>query len=894
MQGSGPPNCLVHAPQTGRPIWRVGPRTARGSASRATTRTAMPLTMHPLPGYKVLQVNLNHCWTAQQLLLQTVAELCIDVVIVSDYNRPLGQAQQWVASANNKCGIYIPNRSNIIVADLGSGEGFAWARVDSTLFYSCYCTPNCTIHEFDSFLGGLEGFIRHLSIAGMNAVVAGDFNSHSAEWGSSTDDLRGFLLSGFASALGLTVCNVGSVPTYRRVNASSVIDVTFALSVSNRPLVTDWTVLASRYTASDHEYVAYTVAEPEARRAAFSEVRPGGWSKKKLSLEAINSYWESTGPPPVLPQWAYAEEHAERLQNYLIEVCEAAMPRRCAPRARRAVHWWNEDIAILRRAAIAARRKFQRAGRKANAAGREAEFAVYNQARKDLRAEIRKAQERSWRELCDSVDNDPWGVPYKLVTKRLGRRSPALDNKAVSSIARDLFPYMQPVDWDQIPGGPTESTSLVERLETTDEPTPPFSHEELLLAAGRMPSGKAPGPDFIPNEIIKLAVRRSPEIFLSTFNACLQDRKFPRRWKRAKLVLIHKGAGKPMDQSSSYRPISLLDGCGKLLERLLLNRLEQHVQKVDALSDFQFGFRRCRSTTDALEEVLKTARAVGRGAVQNRHLCVVVTLDVKNAFNTAPWRLIDEAIRRTSAPEYMVGMIRSYMSDRKLLVGEDPFADGSSLPVTCGVPQGSVLGPMLWNLFYDGILRLSAHRDAKLVAFADDVAIVAVDHTVELLEQSVNPILLDVAQWMSANGLKLAPEKSECIVLTNKHAYSNPQLCIQGFRIPVKRSLRYLGVHLDTRLSFVQHVTAAASGAKKAAVALGRLMLNVAGPSQFKRGLLMSVVHSRLLYGAQVWADSARAVAKSENALLQTQRAAALRVARCYRTVSDMAALVLA
>lgn len=107
-------------------------------------------------------------------------------------------------------------------------------------------------------------------------------------------------------------------------------------------------------------------------------------------------------------------------------------------------------------------------------------------------------------------------------------------------------------------------------------------------------------------------------------------------------MLLHKGAGKPLEQPSSYHSISFLDGAGKLLERLLLNRLLSYTEM--SLSTLQFGFRLFRSTTDAIEEVLKTARAVWSGAVQYRRLCTVVTIDVKNAFNTAPWRLIDEAL----------------------------------------------------------------------------------------------------------------------------------------------------------------------------------------------------------------------------------------------------------
>jgi len=302
---------------------------------------------------------------------------------------------------------------------------------------------------------------------------------------------------------------------------------------------------------------------------------------------------------------------------------------------------------------------------------------------------------------------------------------------------------------------------------------------------------------------------------------------------------------------------------GKLLERLILNRSEPQIEAAGALSNLQFGFRRHRSTTDAIGKVLAIARAAGRGAVQNRRLCAVVTLDVKNAFNTVPWKFIDAALWRATVPTYLISTLRFDMAERELLFGDSNDLVRLSLSVTCGVQQGLVLRPTLWNLFYDGILRLPIHKDTKLVSFADDMAIVIVAHNAEIVERLVNPILADIVKWMTENGLTLVPEKSECIVLTKKYIYSIPQLHVQGLPVPVKRSIRYLGVQLDIRLSFVEHATSVAAGVKIATVELGRLMPNVGGPSQCKRSLLMSVVHSRLLYGAQVWADCMQGVRRS-------------------------------
>jgi len=173
-----------------------------------------------------------------------------------------------------------------------------------------------------------------------------------------------------------------------------------------------------------------------------------------------------------------------------------------------------------------------------------------------------------------------------------------MDRDLVTSVARGLFPSLPPTDWDHIP-------LVVEKLPVLDDSNdevhlvPTITTEEIGHA--RLPSGKAPGPDSVPNEMIRLAFRRYPGEFRECYNACLTNGVFPSSWKRAKLVLLYKGQSKPRDLPSSYRPISLLDGLGKVFERVLLNRLESHISRVGAFSDTQYGFRRSKSTTDATD-----------------------------------------------------------------------------------------------------------------------------------------------------------------------------------------------------------------------------------------------------------------------------------------------------
>jgi len=168
--------------------------------------------------------------------------------------------------------------------------------------------------------------------------------------------------------------------------------------------------------------------------------------------------------------------------------------------------------------------------------------------------------------------------------------------------------------------------------------------------ASRLPRGKAPGPEYVPNEVATELARARPAILLNVFNKCLVTGIFPARWKVARLVLLHKGNGKPLAESSSYRPLSLLDELSELFERLLLSRMTAHLDATSSLSDNQIGFRRGISTSDALKCVIKQAERAGSGPARKRLLCAVVALDVTNAFNSASWLLIDAVLRRPRVP----------------------------------------------------------------------------------------------------------------------------------------------------------------------------------------------------------------------------------------------------
>jgi len=262
---------------------------------------------------------------------------------------------------------------------------------------------------------------------------------------------------------------------------------------------------------------------------------------------------------------------------------------------------------------------------------------------------IQAAKDEKWRRLCDQVEHDPWGMPYKLVMGKLSKPSPIPGINIpgrVETIVRELFPMHQKRPKDEWP-----ATCNQDAINAAIQP------DEIKSAARSLRSNTAPGPDGITNDVLKCYTRCKPDFLLKVYNKCLSEGIFPATWKSARLVLLKKG-DKPPDQPSSYRPLCILDCPGKLLEKVIDNRLRTFLESNNGLDERQFGFRKGRSTTDAVHTL--------RGIVEAnspRNKIGVLTLDIRNAFNSAPWEAILKALLEKSIPSYLCRIIGSYLDN---------------------------------------------------------------------------------------------------------------------------------------------------------------------------------------------------------------------------------------
>ncbi|CAG4978795.1 unnamed protein product [Colias eurytheme] len=726
-------------------------------------------------------------------------------------------------------------------------------------------------------------------------IVAGDFNAKSVTWGSAASDARGDILVEWLAAQNLVPLNQGTENTCVRMQGGSVVDVTFA-SPALACRVQGWRVLSEVETLSDHKYIRFevlpTTGTTRNTNLAPAEKKPR-WSLKSLDghLLELASLIRAWCPKP---EAINVDAEAEWFAETMMQISDTAMSRLRRPLPQNKAYWWSREHERLRSACVTARRRFTKYRRRRRRAdystAEETErYTIYQNAKKALRDAIAVAKERAWMELLDTLNLDPWGRPYRLVMNKLRPWAPPLTATLEPAL-------LQKVVTTLFPGQSSRVTDLSGRVgndqedRTCDETIPDVSSAELNAAVDRLKrKTTAPGPDGVHGRVWSLALSHGlDQRFCDLLTECLKRGRFPERWKMGRLVLLRK-SGKPADSPSAYRPIVLLDEAGKLFERIISSRIQTHLTRIGPdLHEAQYGFRRGRSTVDAIARL----RDICEGSVSQGGVALAISLDISNAFNTLPWDKILDGLAGHELPPYLRRIVCSYLCGRQIAFQRQ---DGwGSHSVACGVPQGSVLGPLLWNIGYNHVLRGGLPLGVCTICYADDTLVVSTGRDFREARLRATAGVAQVVARIKSLGLKVALEKSEAICFHGHRRAPPPgeEIVVSGVPIRIGPRLKYLGLVLDPRWTFQGHFLALSTKLSTTAAALCRIMPNIGGPSWGCRRLFAGVVRSQALYGCPIWAD--KLLTRNTVVLRRSQRVVAIRVARAYRTVSYDAVCVIA
>ncbi|MCP3661954.1 MAG: hypothetical protein GY696_05560, partial [Gammaproteobacteria bacterium] len=343
---------------------------------------------------------------------------------------------------------------------------------------------------------------------------------------------------------------------------------------------------------------------------------------------------------------------------------------------------------------------------------------------------------------------------------------------------------------------------------------------DILYHIEGLDNNAALGLDGISPRIIKQCKAELAPVLAALLNKCLESGVFPSTWKKARMVPVPKIPG--TCNISEFRPVSVLPVLSKIAEKWmkcnLLHYLHAH------LNPNQFAFNIGRSTEDAIN-LLQYYITSGFNCCPGVTKVAMISFDVSKAFDQVHKNLLLLSLRRDyHIPDGLAALVDSYLSDRTFTVEingsrSDPFN------VVSGVPQGSILGPHLFNAFISPILSLQLSRNSRLIGFADDLILVkpiAADECEADLQQDIFAIQ---AAYRDLH-LSLNPSKTELVLCTMapQSVELNLELSLNGEEIKAKSCLRYLGVQMDQRISFGEHAQNQANKSRKAIWALWRCL----------------------------------------------------------------------
>ena len=839
-----------------------------------------------------LQANVNHSSGAQDLLVQSIAEWSVDIAVVCEpYLVP--DNTNWIGDLDGSVTVVSGDNNGPTLTPLERGSGYVVAGWSNYVIVGVYFSPNRSLAEFETFLDSVRAAICRQSQG--KTLVLGDFNAKARAWGNPTSNSKGEAVQVWAVLSGLSLLNIGSAFTCVRHNGGSVVDLTFATPAVARN-VTNWRVEKEVETLSDHRYIRFEVStQPVVVSRPVNPIRRcPRWALSRLNAEMVKE-------ASIVANWCYqgtmegtdfnVNESAGRICDIMTAVCDAAMPRARRGPVRRQVYWWTPEIADLRTSCHRARRAYIRCRRRNgfDPALENHLKTVYREKKKSLQLSINLAKRHAREELLSGLNRNPWGRPYLAARKKLRVYGPPVTETLPPAFLQYIVVQLFPEPPEFISPRMTERERGLS-IHDREIAVPTISEEEMKMALVRLRSKKtAPGPDGVPGKVLSLALEYLGNNLRVLFDHCLLSGKFPKIWKEGGLCLLRK-EGRPPDSSSAYRPIVLLNETGKILEKIVAARLTQHLEEVGpGLSEAQFGFRAGRSTIDALNAL----KARSLAATAEGDVLLAVSLDVVNAFNSLPFETLREALRYHGVPFYLRRLLNDYLQDRVVLWTDSDGQLGRRR-VGCGVPQGSVLGPILWNLGYDWLLRCRLPPGMSVICYADDTLVTArggnYNEAARLAEVGIHHIV----DRIKALGLRVSSLKTEALLFhgPRKGPPRGATLRIQGQDVEIRGQMKYLGLTLDSRWSFASHFAQLVPKLVNTAGALGRLLPNVGGPDATCRQLYVGVLRSMALYGAPVWAEFL--TARNRTQLRKAQRVIAVRAIRGYRTVSWTAATLLA
>lgn len=696
---------------------------------------------------------------------------------------------------------------------------------------SVYCSPSKPVYHTEL----LSTFLSF----GTHFIAGGDFNAKHPLWGSRTTSSRGRIISDIIQSQNFSYLSPNN-PTYWPSDPNRTPDVLDFFIASGLGGLHS-SVRTLNDLSSDHSPVLLCLGTSPQPRPQKPTLTPGKMNWKDFQTGLENSL--NLNIP-----LKTAQEVDLAVMEFTKAIQDCAL-NSCRPNTRSCVSTKSPLPEHIRNLLVLKRRARARWQRTRYPSDR----FTFNRLTQQLKSSLSEFRSRNFDEYLESLtkeDNSLWNATRKILHFHSVPSPIQLDDgtwaRSDEEKAFIFASHLETVFTPHPEINPNHSQMIYDFLETPLPLSPPpkaFNPSEIKYVIKSLKLRKAPGPDLITPLILKNLPHKAICFLTYIYNAILRTTHFPTPWKNSSVIMIHK-PNKPPTSPSSYRPISLLPIMSKVFEKLLYKRIIPFIDSSNSIPTHQFGFRSHHSTTQQCFRVVDKISE----ALERKFYCTGVFLDVAQAFDRV-WHpgLVYKLKRLLPFTYYLI--LKSYLTSRSFQV---QYGTSTSLtrPVLAGVPQGSILGPLLYILY---TADFPTHPENLTVTFADDTAILSSSPDLIAAADNVQEQLLDIETWCNNWRIQVNPSKCTHVNFTLKHDAS-PPVYINDEVIPESDHVKYLGFHLDKRLTWNMHT-------KTKRTELNRrygLLRRILGPTsklstENKLTLYKTILRPIWTYGIELW-----------------------------------------
>ena len=725
----------------------------------------------------------------------------------------------------------------------------------------------------------LEELVDFCAARNLKLICGMDINAHSPLWGCNYSDKRGETWEEFIFQKQLDVHNVGNEPTWQSRGLSSIIDVTLSLNMEDD--INEWKV-SNVDSLSDHNMICFALGSTQSSKILVRNFRKARWP---VFCNHISSNLKE---PPGL----WSETGVELALDHFYEVIEKGLDQACPKvrvRKKDSIIWWNQECDNARSHYIALRSRVRRKVRK-NLPLPTLLATELKSAHRKLKYILRKAKRDSFREMVSEVNSVP---AMSKLDKILDRKKASClglvikpDGSSTSTTGQTLEVMLN----EHFPGNmhlqDLDTRSTLEGDPRPIDPLEWITDSRIKKAIHQFEPFKAAGPDGLR----PIVLQHLPDIAISylrhVYTACIEMGFTPRIWCHSSVLFMPKDGKKSYKEPRSFRPISLSAFLFKGLERLVVWRVEETALLERPLHSKQFAFRKNLSTEHALTGALDTIES----ALYRKQMVITIDVDIKGAFDNISTGAILRAMDRRKIECNISQWYSDYLHNRTC---ETKLGGSTSMArLTRGCPQGGVASPVIaWNLPYDSFLEAYDGSAVVQFGFADDGKLIIMGCDYEDMIKVAQWALSAAEHWARNAGVCFSPDKST-VMFFNRGEFQplvETRLKLHNKMLKWSKASKYLGITIDSNLSFHKHVRDKLAAAKRKLLLLGKVFRKAWGPHpRAIKWAYTGIVRPALTYGSIVWAHKAQSEDMKAK-LTKLQRLALLHIAPVRRSTPTAA-----